>query len=449
MEKATFIRLENSLEKAMYYRNSPNMSVYSFNGVQLLPKQLYPYTQRTYASEGIELEDIQEVLIMNMCDEEIGNANSSFSIVNNFQDPATGLPQIHWSLTNMSGDFGSQMIYLKIRQGVNNFIYSSPFMITADNADYTSVWHYRDELSETMLSTQLQIWYKQADDIEEVNVYDLVSDDRRVAMSSKLIPYEVWQSKVVEYGLFRQFKRMRRHNYVYCDFAKTTPFEALETRRLVGKENFTDAEILLSRDEDNIYNPFYVAPTPPPVVLVPTITLTTVVSTGINNVSFTAFTYANMIPVTFIYQYSLDQVNWIEGQTAGGITPPQNLFAPNNVAQNYFYRIVDPATETESNVVQLPQPTYRLILEEVISLQGSYNPNGTKYRFRYSYEGFNPTTQFVFEGSTDGDVWEVLNTTQFISSPKDVVSTMQDEPIHFRMRYVPLNLTSNVYDYTI
>lgn len=441
-----FIRIEPTLELAMQTRISPQMSVFSFKGIQLLPNNPLPYIQRTFANGGLELENPLEILLYDICGNEVlEDITPYFEILNIFQDPETGFNQIEWQLQDIPYDAGNRLVYMRCRQGANVFFYSSPFVLTADNSEYTSRWDYKDAKLGTMYSTQLTIWFKQLMDLEDITSYDQL-DGRRVGMNSKLIPYEVWQTSIVDINLFHLFKQMRQSTYVYCDLAKTVPFEPFETPKLVGRENFGEAEITLCRDEGNTYNPLYVAPTPPPPpVDPPTITLLSVSSTGTNTVLYT-FTYENFTPLVFTLQYSLDNINWTDN--TGSVNSPRTNTVPNNQSNDFYYRVTDLASGTISNVLQLPVRS--ITITNVTSSEMAFNVLGNKYKIFFTLNNFIPDSALSWDISTDGtdDSWIPAYYSPANVSPKDIGTPSSSlEFKYFRMRYNPLGIVSNTFNF--
>lgn len=441
-----FIRIEPTLELAMQTRISPQMEFFSFKGIQLLPNNPLPYIQRTFANGGLELENPLEILLYDICGNEVlEDITPYFEILNIFQDPETGFNQIEWQLQDIPFDAGNRLVYMRFRQGVNVFFYSSPFVLTADNSEYTSRWDYKDTKLGTMYSTQLTIWFKQLMDLEDITSYDQL-DGRRVGMNSKLIPYEVWQTSIVDINLFHLFKQMRQSTYVYCDLAKTVPFEPFETPKLVGKENFGEAEITLCRDETNAYNPLYVAPTPPPPpVDPPTITLISVASVGTNSVEYT-FTYENFSPLVLTLQYSLDQITWTSN--TGSVNSPRTNTVPSNQSNDFYYRVTDLASGTVSNVLQLPVRS--ITITNVTSSEMSFNVLGNKYKIFFTLNNFIPNSALSWDISTDGtdDSWIPAYYSPANVSPKDIGTPSSGlEFKYFRMRYNPLGIVSNTYNF--
>lgn len=443
MQQAVFIRLETTLEKAMYYRNSPDMNVYSFRGVQLLPNNIYSYIQRTYSTDGIEIENPSEVYVCDMCGNRLYDIADYFGIVNVFNDPLTGLPQVDWSLTNVQFDAGDQMVYLEIIQGVDATFYSSPFQLTAENSEYTALWHYRNRINDQMLSIQLQTWFKQLMDFEDLVTYDTVSLSQRVKKTGTLIPYELWTTSIIDINLFRTFKQMRRNKFVYCDFAKTIPFEPFETPKLVGRENFAESEFTLCRDEGNKYDPFFVPIVPPPPPPDPPfINLIRVDSVNPKNVLY-VFEYGGFDPTYLQYQYSLDGENW--DSNSNSPESPQPIPLIGHLDTPYKYRIYYPPLNLYSNEVLLSEP--ELVITNITSPQTGFVQIGNNYNIFFNATGFAPTGNISVYVSTDNINFIGLSATG-VTSPKSIQTPSSGlEFKYFQLRYNPLGLTSNVFNF--
>lgn len=362
-----FIRIEHTKEQAGAFRTSPQTAFFSFKGIQLLPNQIYPYTQQTNNPEGVEIEDYQVWVCK--CGERLQDITTSFEVVRNFQDGA-GIPQIEWSLTNIPFDAGRQLIYLEIVNGVNETYYTSGFYLTAFKSQYTSLWHYRDKESDTMLSTSLNIWFKQDMDETSIQTYDEVYTGRRTGLITNVSEYEIWQSDRIDYTIFRKFKQMLRNRFVYCDFERTGLYDAFETPTLEGRENFGEATIPLVRNNQDKYDPFYVAPLPPiPPPPVYTITLQRVEISGDAGEIRYIFTYDFVATSNFLYEYSLDGLNWTS--ISRFPVSPQSIAIPDFANNDYYYRISYLPLNTVSNVVQLELP-----------LLNRYPTTGAAYSFR-------------------------------------------------------------------
>lgn len=458
MNIPTFIRLENSLEKAMLYVTSPQTSYYSFNGVQLIPNHPYPYKQRTYATEGIEIEE-WEVDVMDMCDNVIHTLpNDEFDVIRAFNDPNTGLPQVEWQLKT-SFDAGGRLIYLRINVGVNGYVYSSPFQLTEYGKEWTSRWDYKNTTDDNYYSTQLQIYFRQNKSQQEISTYLPVSSGIQYMPTSTISPYERWLTKVIEGDILEEFKKMFVCRYRYSlrenNIANELPvftslFEAVETPDFQGNENFLQQEILLTRDYSKTYNPNALPIVPPePPVLVPFINLTGVIRLFNNNVSY-IFNYGNfnIQPTAFSYQYSLDSVTWVDN--VQDVVSPKDVNVPNSSSILYYYRIKYLPTGVVSNVRTIAPPSLSIV--NITSPDFAFNTSGNKYNVFYDINYTPSTLKFLVpESSFDGVNWQ---RTQPISdnynSPLQVQTMASSTQFtKFRLRDFESGLISEVYEFNL
>lgn len=458
MNTPTFIRLENSLDKAMLYVTSPQTAYYSFNGVQLIPNHPFKYKQRTYATEGIEIEE-WEVDVMDMCGNVLYTMqNNEFDVTRAFNDPQTGLPQVEWTLQTPY-DADGRLIYLRINVGVNGYVYSSPFQLTEYGKEYTSRWDYRNKPNDEYYSIQLQIYFRQNKSQQEITVYNPVSDGVQYMPTSVINPYERWFTKVIEGDILEEFKKifaMRyrfslRENNISNELpVYTSLFEAIETPDFQGDENFLQQEILLTRNYRDVHNPNAVPVTPPtPPVDPPFIELERVQAPTQNTVRY-SFTYGNFIvaPTAFTFQYSLDQITWID--SAQGVTTPQTVNVPNNNSFSYYYRIKYEPTNIVSNVLQLP--ILGLSIVNITSPDPQFMTSGNKYNVNYLINYTPSDFKFlVTESSTNGTDWQrTIPLDDNYRSPQQVLTQASGVQFtKFRIRDYESGLTSAAYEFNL
>lgn len=427
------------------------MTEYSFEGVHLLPDYEYPYNQRTYAAEGIEMEDIISVKVCNLCGTEIGDVSIYFNVLETFNDPDTGLPQIIWQLKGATFDAGYQLVYLKIRTGANVFVYSSPFLLTNKNSEYTSYWGYKNKKTDEYLYIGLITYFRQNKSQQEISNYTAVSTGETFTATSRLTKYERWNTGVIDINIIEEYKTLFLCRYLYSlptNFdglpVRTNLFEAFDTPDLEADENFAEQEILLLRNYSQTLDPneIPIVPPPPPVD-VPFINLIKVESKDLKNVLYT-FTYGFFTPTSLTYQYSLDQVNWFD--STGAIISPHQVGVGNHQVLNYYYRIYHFNTGTQSNIVQLAQPA--ITIDNITSPQTSFIQVGNNYNIFYTVTGFTPASDFAFEGSVNGSDWVGLYYSLGFQNPKTVQTPSSAEEFKFfRIKYSPSGLYSNVFNF--
>lgn len=450
MRYPIFIRLENSLDAAMRYENSPQMTEYSFEGVQLLPNHPFPYIQRTYAKQGIEIEE-WTVLVKDLYGNTLEDITDYFDVLRAFDDPDTGLPQVEWEIKKeFPFDFGYQNIYLEIEVGANGFVYSTPFMITDYKSEYVTRWDYRNDDEETMLSSSLRMYFRQRKSQQEISNYPSVATGKTFTYTSKLTKYERWNTDVIEINFIEKIKELFLCRYRYSmglndDFpVRTGLFEAFDSPDLEADENFAEAEINLLRDYNITYDPNYIPPTPPdPPVDPPTITLIKVENERKQYLTYT-FTTQFFSPTYLTYQYSPDGVVWTSATSDPN--SPHDVYIGNLNVTGYYFRIVH-ESGVESNIVQLAVPS--IVIDNITSPQSSFNSGGNNYFIYYTLNGFTPYTQLSFQARVNsGQPWQPLYYSVGYQNPKAVQTPSSGtEFIQFRVLYSTLGITSEPFDF--
>lgn len=443
----TFIKLENTLEAAMSVNESPQVTRYDYSGVFLVSDNPYPYVQRTYASDGIEIENFI-IEFFDMCGNELeaDTDDDTFKIIRNFQDPLTGLPQVEWQLNTANLDFGDQLIYIRLRLSLITYIYSSPFTIASEGSKYTSQWWYRQESSDNMLSIGLNMYFINRKSEHEVSNYPSLSTGYTTTGTSRLTPFERWITKVINNDIFEEFKKIFLFKQVYShpyNFSglplRTRAFNALESKDPTADENFNDFEFELSRNPNFTYDPLAGIPVPvPPPPIVPAITLTSVTRLNDNQVRFN-FTYENFETTYLTYQWSVDGITW--NSSTNGTTSPTTVTVLNNNVNDFYYRITHP--QATSNIKQIAKKSINLGTPILISPLDL-----TKYRLPYTTIEYVPASQLLFEQSADGVNFRPAFYADGNQNPKDVEIAIGITEPYFRITDDIEGIRSNIVQYT-
>lgn len=446
MQLPTFIRLENTLAEALKYYDSPQMKHFSFAGVQLLPNNPYDYTQRTYAADGIEIEDFA-VLVKSMCGTTIGDITDYFEIKRNFQDPDTGLPQVEWAIKRECPlDAGYQMVCLEIQSGANGFTYSSPFMLTADNGEYVSDWYYRNDGPEaTLLSTGLQFYFRQNKSLQEISNYTPISSGVPYTAATKRVLFERWNTDILEVNIIEELKSLFDCKELYSKPQNfdglpvvTQLYEAIESPDVEADENFSETEVLLIRDYARTFNPNALPIIPPgPTPEDPFINLTSVQRIGFFTAKLT-FNFGNFVPTYLTTEYSLDGITWVGQNTSTPTSPRTTSTSLNNYINNYYYRVIHQGTGTVSNVMQIPTALISIGSVGVIGLR--------KYSVSYALTGLTPEpgSYLEFQSSNDGTNWNKTITTYDNNNPKEI-EVIESIPAMDRIRIKYRDIISNTF----
>lgn len=306
---ARFIRLEKTLLAALLSKESPVTRKFENRGVQLLPGEALPYVQTTNHPGGIELED-WTVKVCNLCGDVLGDISAEFMVTRVFQDD-NGMPQIDWSLTNLAQDFDWQLIYLKITQVAGEDFYSTPFMITAYEKEYTTRFHYRKKETDPIRSIGLRTWFRQDLNEDELSVYTEVSTGRKVVENITHTSVELYQTDNFNNNLFVQFRDMLNYKYLYADTMRCNLTEAFEIPELKSAENFATKDYKLCFDYGDIFDPNYVpiipVPTPDPTQYVPKMVVRGAYKNGLYFCHYDFLTFDDY--TTILTNYSTSRVN--------------------------------------------------------------------------------------------------------------------------------------------
>lgn len=369
-----FINLYHLKQEALSTRYSPNTSIYTHKGIQLLAENELKYIQSTNVSDGIELEDFA-VFAVSLCGNKRTDISTNFMIERVYQDN-NGIDQIEWSLKDLP-DLGYGLVYLEVNQillGETVYAdtwYSNVFMITNYNYEKTTRIDYRDSVLDTMLSTQLKVFFWQSDIEDTLSSYTEIGTGQRRTIEATFSEYETWDMEIMSKELALKLKSLFKNTFVYFDFIRTFPFNSFEIPKLIANENFVRFNFELSFDRSDIYDPNYVAPIPDDS---PKIILTEIQYSANNNIIVYYQVYG-FEPSILRAETSLDGVNWV-------LVPPQ--FAIFDLG-GYFYhasqypygtnvqiRLIAPVESKISNVLSYiidpPQTIAEVTADYILAL---------------------------------------------------------------------------------
>lgn len=248
------INLYRTKEEAFYFKNSPLNMFYDFRGVHLLPNNPVAYVQVTNVKNGIDLEDWQ-VKIVGLCSGLNYDVTSNFKIEDYFTN-LDGTKQIYWSLINVPYDFGSELAYLEITQTLGETFYSSPFIFTEEDKEWTTMFHYKDRKIEEYQSIGFKTWFREHEYKEEREVYYEVSTQNSITHSIKQHELQVYHTEKFAKSQIIQLAKVLGSSYLYVDLKRAYLYEPMELPRLGGQENYTKVpSYLLSFNNKDVLDP--------------------------------------------------------------------------------------------------------------------------------------------------------------------------------------------------
>lgn len=382
-----FINLYHLKQEALSTRYSPNTSIYTHKGIQLLAENELKYIQSTNVSDGIQLED-WAVFAVSLCGNKRTDISANFMIERVYPDN-NGISQIEWSLKDLP-DLGYGLVYLEVNQillGETVYAdtwYSNVFMITNYNYEKTTRIDYRDSVLDTMLSTQITIFFWQSDIEDTLSSYTEVGTGQRRTIEATFSEYETWDMELMPKELALKLKSLFKNTFVYFDFTRTFPFNSFEIPKLIANENFVRFNFELSFDRSDIYDPNYILPIPDDS---PILEFLRVVPFNRNRVLMYYSAY-NFEPTSLKVQYSADGIAFSEPQnfilnleeyTIGfGFGSFEMPFPQGTLT---YLRFIDQYTQILSNVLSITLNP----VSSISSVTQAYNAQLNRYKITVNY----------------------------------------------------------------
>lgn len=245
------INIYRTLDEALYFKNSPINRFYRFNGIHLLPNNPLSYIQVTNTPFGLNLED-WTVYGVNICTGVEQDITDSFN-VDSLTNSENGNPQLYWSLTNVPIDFGIDMIYLRIEQALGETFYTQPFLLTDFGKDYTTQFHYKERVGDSMQSIGFKTWFRQFAEYTELSTYYELSTQLTVPETIKLSETEIHVTEQMSIDHLKKLAMVLRNPYLYINSFRAYLYKAVEIPKMKASENFAQIEFEVSIDENTTF----------------------------------------------------------------------------------------------------------------------------------------------------------------------------------------------------
>ncbi|HAT75674.1 MAG TPA: hypothetical protein DCS19_02245 [Flavobacterium sp.] len=241
---APLINIFRTKEEAFYFKNSYMNNHYDFSGVHLLPNNAMAYVQVTDTPNGINLED-WTVNIVDLCKETKVDITDYF-MVEVLTNARNGEPQFYWSLTNVPFDFGYNMQYLEITQTIGETFYSTPFLLTNEESEKVSQFHYKEKRADTYQSISFKAWYRSTDKKTELTTYYETSTRHTVTKAIKTNVIETYKTDKVSIDSLIQLSDVLESPYLYVNTIRASLFQAIDLPKPKDRENYGQMDINLS-----------------------------------------------------------------------------------------------------------------------------------------------------------------------------------------------------------
>jgi len=245
------INIYRTQEEALYFKDSQMNRYYSFNGVQLLPFNSIKYVQITDTPDGIDLED-WSVFVVNPSKETKTDITVSF-MVESLTNSDNGNPQLFWSLSNVQYDFGMDLVYLEIHQALGETFYSTPFILTNEENEKTTQFHYKAKRTDTYQSIGFQTWFRQNNKQSELTKYYEASTKNSVTQAVKTHKIARYESELMDINQLISLSDVLENPYLYVDGTRAYLYEAIEIPELTNQENFGKIKFNVSFNNNDKY----------------------------------------------------------------------------------------------------------------------------------------------------------------------------------------------------
>ena len=245
------INIYRTLQEALSFEDSQINRYYSFNGVQLLPFSSVKYVQITNTPDGINLEDWM-VFVVNPSKDTRTDVTSSF-MVESLTNSDNGDPQFYWSLSNVQQDFGMDLVYLEIYQALGETFYSTPFLLTNEEKEKTTRFHYKSKRTDIYQSIGFQAWFRQNSKQSEITKYYEASTKNSVTQAVKTHKIAKYESELMDVNNLISLSDVLENPYLYVDETRAYLYEAVEVPELTNQENFGRIKFNLSFNNNDKY----------------------------------------------------------------------------------------------------------------------------------------------------------------------------------------------------
>ena len=244
------INLYRTLEEATTFKDCPYNETYIFGGIHLLPRNPIPYIQVTNTPDGINLED-WTVKLKSLCGSMEADVTSSF-MVTGLTNSLNGDPQIIWSLTNVTADFGIKLSYLEVTQDVGETFYSEPFLMTDYRKEQTTQFHYKYYRTDALQSIGFKAFFTQYDEKNEITTYYETSTQSTVSASTRVNLLEKYSTEMMSFDEVKKLSSVLRSPYLYVNLQRGNLYEAPTFPQKKGNENFGMLDFTISPKSEKL-----------------------------------------------------------------------------------------------------------------------------------------------------------------------------------------------------
>ena len=245
MNDYSFIRLEQTFEKAKNIGDSPIATIFYSDSIQLLPDEIY--VQKTDTTLGISFDGNYQVLVVDCKGTELADITNKVAI-EQFTD-ANGLPQIKYELYKIGVDFYKENVHLKFIHTVSSAVwYSNPIIISDYQNEFVTRFDYMNyDGSNLMLSIGLRCWFETNDFESSSKEYTTINGNK---VTSRLIltEFEKYKFDRVDNFTYRRLNKMLTNSIIYVNGYRMTNKVVTASKERQGDSNVFPLDFKIAID---------------------------------------------------------------------------------------------------------------------------------------------------------------------------------------------------------
>lgn len=255
----SFIRLEDSLDKAKQIKISPMSSIATNEVIQLLPTDFY--LQITNLNTGISFAGDYSVYTID-CNGNTLNDVTSNVFIYEFTD-SNGINQIAFELYKLGFDYGKRPIHLKfVHTTGTDVYYSNSFCLSSVDSHKTTRYdckHNKDfygisySVSDFYQSINLVTWYAGLNDETEVGNYYQISKGNTISNRPLRKQSEIYKCELMNDFVFERANILLLHDIIYVNGVRVTNKTTFKSGEFIGDTNTYRTDVTLFKDYKQTY----------------------------------------------------------------------------------------------------------------------------------------------------------------------------------------------------
>lgn len=263
----SFIRLEETFEKAKQIKNSPVSSIIRNDIIQLLPNE--KYKQITNTSFGISFDGDYTAFLINCDGKDLADITSKVDIFEFIDNK--GINQIVITLDKLNVDFYKQSVHLKLVHTIGSDVYySNPFTISNYEKHKTTRFDYRNNSEIKGIaydkvnfyqSIRLQTWFTNFEDKTDISDYFQISNGNTISNRPLIRQLENYAIDFMTNFIYERMNLMLCHDVIYVGEYRMTNKTTLKSGKMDADSNTFKTDFSIYKNYDEKY--IEVLPNPP------------------------------------------------------------------------------------------------------------------------------------------------------------------------------------------